>query len=30
MLEREARSTSLVVIWNWLDAVKAQFQEGND
>jgi hypothetical protein len=30
MLQRQPGSASLVVVWNWLDAVKARFAEGGD
>jgi hypothetical protein len=30
MLEREPGSSSLVVVWNWIESVKARFEETND
>jgi hypothetical protein len=30
MLEREPGSNSLVVVWNWIESVKARFAEAND
>ncbi|UCC24763.1 MAG: hypothetical protein JSU98_13660 [Gemmatimonadales bacterium] len=30
MLERESDSFSMVVVWNWIESVRARFEESND